>query len=203
MTMTTLFWRSGCVRGVAPGPRVLRLFAAALLLLGAQGAWAQPELKPIAALQVPRYLGVWHEVAKFPNWFQRQCVSDTSAQYSLGADGQLQVLNQCRQRHGEMLQAQGLARQIGGATSAKLEVRFAPAWLSFLPFVWGDYWVVDLDEDYSLAAVSEPRREYLWILSRTPVVEPARYAALLARLRAMGLDLSRLETTAHTHTQGR
>ena len=74
-------------------------------------------------------------------------------------------------------------------------MRFAPAWLSFLPFVWGDYWVVDLDESYQLAAVSEPSREYLWILSREPVVESAKYAALLSRLKAMGLDINKLEKT--------
>lgn len=177
----------------------------AVLFLWATSLWAQspPALQTIASLDVPRYLGVWHEIAKFPNWFQKKCASDTSAQYSLGADGQLQVLNQCRLQNGEMERAQGQARQIGGPSSAKLEVRFAPAWLSFLPFVWGDYWVVDLDEGYTLAAVSEPRREYLWILSRSPVVDEARYAALLERLRAKGLDVSRLEKTVHQRPEGR
>jgi apolipoprotein D and lipocalin family protein len=74
-------------------------------------------------------------------------------------------------------------------------VRFAPAWLSFLPFVWGDYWIVDLDGAYELAAVSEPEREYLWILSRSTVVNETRYAALLGRLTAMGLDVGKLEKT--------
>ena len=94
-----------------------------------------------------------------------------------------------------MTQAIGEARQIGSADSPRLKVRFAPEWLSFLPFVWGDYWVVDLDDAYPLVAVSEPDREYLWILSRTPTVEPARYAALLERLAAMGLDVAKLDKT--------
>jgi apolipoprotein D and lipocalin family protein len=64
-----------------------------------------------------------------------------------------------------------------------------------LPFVWGDYWVIDLDERYELVAISEPKRQYLWILSRTPQVDEARYAALLARLQAMGLDVGKLEKT--------
>jgi apolipoprotein D and lipocalin family protein len=69
-------------------------------------------------------------------------------------------------------------------------VRFAPGWLSFLPMVWGDYWVIDLDPDYQLAAVSEPKREYLWILSRTPTVPRQAYAALLDRLARQGFDLA-------------
>ena len=92
--------------------------------------------------------------------------------------------------------AEGVARQVGSATSPRLKVRFAPAFLSFLPMVWGDYWVIDLDRDYQLSAVSEPKREYLWILSRTPQVDAAAYEALLARLRAQGLDTSRLVRTS-------
>jgi apolipoprotein D and lipocalin family protein len=62
-------------------------------------------------------------------------------------------------------------------------------------FVWGDYWVIDLDEAYQLVAVSEPKREYLWVLSRTPKVESAAYEALLGRLKTQGFDLSWLEIT--------
>ena len=88
-----------------------------------------------------------------------------------------------------------VGRQVGGADSARLKVSFAPAWLSFIPAVWGDYWVVDLDPEYSLVAVSEPKREYLWVLSRTPQVDAARYTALLARLEGLGFDVSKLVTT--------
>jgi apolipoprotein D and lipocalin family protein len=158
-------------------------------------ASAPAPLPTIATLDVPRYMGRWYEIAKFPNWFQRKCVADTSANYQLLADGSVEVLNQCRQKNGEMQQALGAARQIGPATSPKLQVRFAPSWLSVLPFVWGNYWVIDLDERYELVAISEPKREYLWVLSRSPQVEPARYQALLSRLKALGLDTDKLEVT--------
>ena len=158
-------------------------------------ASTQAPLPTIAALDVPRYMGRWYEIAKFPNWFQRKCVADTSANYQLLADGSVEVLNQCRQKNGEMQQALGAARQIGPATSPKLQVRFAPAWLSVLPFVWGNYWVIDLDDRYELVAISEPKREYLWVRSRSPQVEPARYQALLGRLKALGLDTDKLEVT--------
>ena len=95
--------------------------------------------------------------------------------------------------YGEMAVAVGAARQVGDTHSPRLEVRFAPAWLSFIPAVWGDYWVIDLDPTYQLGAVSEPKREYLWVLSRTAKVEPAAYDALLARLASKGFDLKRLE----------
>jgi apolipoprotein D and lipocalin family protein len=107
----------------------------------------------------------------------------------------VQVLNSCVTADGSTIDALGLAKQVGPATSAKLQVRFAPAWLSWLPMVWGDYWVIDLDADYQLAAVSDAKREYLWVLSRTPRVKPEHYNALLERIQAQGFDVQRLETT--------
>ncbi|MBC7608528.1 MAG: lipocalin family protein, partial [Polaromonas sp.] len=144
---------------------------------------------------VPRYLGTWFEIAKFPNWFQKKCVSDTRASYSLQADGKVRVLNRCVTKDGEVSEALGEARQIGDATSPKLEVRFAPAWLSFIPLVWGNYWVIDLDPDYQLVAVGEPKREYLWVLSRTPEFNAKAYDELLARLEKKGFDMGKLERT--------
>jgi apolipoprotein D and lipocalin family protein len=152
-------------------------------------------LTTVVTLDVPRYMGTWFEIAKVPNWFQKKCVADTRADYLLQAGGSVQVTNRCRRENGDMEQAIGEARQMGPATSPKLQVRFAPAWLSLLPFVWGDYWVIDLDADYQLVAVSEPKREYLWVLSRTPTVSAEAYQALLLRLQAQGFDLKRLERT--------
>lgn len=153
-------------------------------------------LQTIARLDVARYMGTWYEIAKYPNRFQRQCAADTQALYRQREDGQLDVINRCRQANGEMTEAIGRARQLGAADSPRLQVRFAPAWLSWLPMVWGDYWVIDLDPAYQLVAVSEPKREYLWILSRTPRVDAAAYQALLGRLQLQGFDPSKLEPTA-------
>ncbi len=178
--------------------------ALALATLSPLSSWAQggpanapsAPLKTIERLDVGRYLGTWYEIAKYPNRFQAKCVADTQAQYRQRDDGQLDVVNRCRQANGEMTEAVGRARPVGADGTPRLEVRFAPAWLSWLPMVWGDYWVIDLDPAYRLAAVSEPKREFLWVLSRTPTVDAATYQALLGRLQAQGFDLSKLEKTA-------
>ncbi len=170
-----------------------------MICLGSVQANAQQAdqtVKTIATLDVPRYLGTWYEIAKFPNWFQKKCVSNAKAVYSPKPDGNLQVLNSCKTASGETSEAEGLARQIGAKDSPKLEVRFAPEWLSFLPMVWGDYWVIDLDAQYQVAAVSDPRREYLWVLSRTPQLDPKVYADLLQRLKQQQFDIQKLELTS-------
>nr|WP_315261228.1 lipocalin family protein [uncultured Limnohabitans sp.] len=156
---------------------------------------ALPAVTTIAALDVPRYMGTWYEIAKFPNRFQAKCVANTRARYLAQTDGSVQVLNSCATADGSTIDALGKAIQVGAASSPKLQVRFAPAWLSWLPQVWGDYWVIDLDADYQLAAVSDSKREYLWVLSRTPQVDPKTYAALINRLKAQYFEVHKLERT--------
>lgn len=156
---------------------------------------ALPAVTTIASLDVPRYMGTWYEIAKFPNRFQAKCVANTRARYLAQTDGSVQVLNSCTTADGSTIDALGKAIQVGATTSPKLQVRFAPAWLSWLPMVWGDYWVIDLDADYQLAAVSDAKREYLWVLSRTPQANAKAYDALLDRLKAQHFDVKNLEPT--------
>ncbi|WP_298600752.1 lipocalin family protein [Zoogloea sp.] len=170
------------------------------LCLGAPHALADvpPTPQPLAsvdALDVQRYMGKWYEISHYPNWFQKKCQGASRAEYALKDNGEVQVVNRCRLENGETNVASAVGRQVGGPNSARLKVSFAPAWLSFIPAVWGDYWVVDIDPDYSLVAVSEPKREYLWVLSRTPQVDADRYTALLARLEGQGFDVSKLIAT--------
>ncbi len=156
---------------------------------------APPE--PIERLDLQRYLGTWHEIAKYPNRFQEQCVSDTTATYARSDEGRIEVVNRCRTASGEYDEAHGVARLVGESGSPKLKVRFAPAWLSWLPMVWGDYWVIDLDEAYTLVAISEPSKEYLWILAREPHVAGERVEALVARLAQRGFDPARIVRSPH------
>jgi apolipoprotein D and lipocalin family protein len=157
----------------------------------------QPSPRPVQAVDsvdFTRYVGRWYEIAKFPNRFQHQCRAETTADYTLRPDGTLQVVNQCRTAAGDTSRAAGTARlaKRSGPTS-KLKVRFAPGVLAFLPFVWGDYWILDLDPAYRVVLVGNPGRDYLWVLSRTPQLDDSTYARLRLAAAAQGFDTTRLE----------
>jgi apolipoprotein D and lipocalin family protein len=160
---------------------------------------AQQPLRVVESVDLTRYAGKWYEVARLPNKFQRKCVSDVVAHYTLRPDSRINVLNQCRRADGKVDQAPGIARKAGnGSNNAVLEVRFAPAILSFLPAVWGDYWIIGLGPDYSWAVVGTPSREYLWILSRTPKMSTSAYEQSIEIAKGNGFDTGKLVTTAHT-----
>lgn len=176
--------------------------AVAYALLPMNTALAESNVdKPLKAVQsfdLVRYQGTWYEVSKFPNHFQKKCVGgNTRAEYTLLPGEQIQVVNRCKLADGSMNEGRAIGRKATTDGSAKLEVNFAPSWLSVLPFVWGNYWVVELDKDYQLAAISEPNREYLWVLSRTKTVNPVAYSELLSRLKDKGFDTTKLELTTH------
>ena len=151
------------------------------------------ELDTVAGFEVERYLGRWYQIAHLPNRFQAVCARATVADYALREDGRIAVTNRCLNAAGGEERASGVARrQRGHDDPARLEVRFAPAWLSFLPFVWGDYWVMEVTADYSAALVGTPNREYLWILAREATLDRATYARFVDRARATGFPVTEL-----------
>jgi apolipoprotein D and lipocalin family protein len=176
--------------------------ASALVLTAPAGvavvARQQTAVTTVASVDLDRYAGTWFEIARFPNRFQDRCVSDVRATYVRRSDGRIDVLNRCRDRDGDTTEAKGVARIADGQSNARLEVRFAPRWLSWLPMVWGDYWIIGLADDYSWATVGSPDRDYAWILSRTPQLSAAEYERAVAAARANGFDTTRLQRTSHT-----
>jgi apolipoprotein D and lipocalin family protein len=148
-----------------------------------------PELKTVPHVDLARYVGNWYDIASFPQRFQRGCTG-TTATYTLRDDGEIDLVNRCRKGSlsGEEDSAKGRARVVDPSTNAKLEVSFFP------PF-WGEYWIIDLANDYSYAVVGHPSRDYLWILSRSPTIDGAVYDAILTRLRAQGYEVGRLIRT--------
>ena len=199
----TTHHRCNCGNSTAENPMVnnTTLFIL-LVLLAAVGKAQDNSVKPLTVVpevDLKRYMGTWYEVARIPFSFQKQCVGDVTATYTLLDDGDILVVNRCRTENGEFSEAKGRAKLADkDGPNTKLKVRFAPAILSFLPFVWGDYWIIVLAPDYSYAAVGGPDRKYLWILSRTPALDETTFQGILQQVRDNGYDLSSLIRTKNT-----
>ena len=152
---------------------------------------ASMPMQVIPSVDLTRYAGKWYEIARLPNWFQRNCASGTTASYTLRPDGTVTVVNECRKADGKQISVTGRARVADkSGSNSKLKVTF------FWPFS-GNYWIIDLDPDYRWAVVGEPGRDYLWILSREPVLGPAVFDQVVSRAKQQGYDVSRLIKTAH------
>lgn len=151
--------------------------------------------QPVPQLDLERYDGKWHEIAHLPMFFQRKCVDSITATYTPLPDGKLEVLNACRTREGTFDESQGVARPVAGKPGA-LQVRFAPDWLGWLPMVWADYWVVEVDPDYQWAVVGGPSQKYLWVLSRSSSMDRALFEQIRQRAAQRGYPVERLVMAA-------
>nr|WP_303683778.1 lipocalin family protein [Brevundimonas naejangsanensis] len=166
------------------------LSACATLQRGPVGNPAVPQ--PAKAVDLNRYAGLWYEIGRYENGFERGCEAVT-AEYGLRDDGLVSVLNTCRQGavDGPVKTAQGRAKVTPGSDNAKLKVSF------FGPFYLGDYWVLDRADDYSWSIVGEPSGRYLWLLSRNPQPDQATRSAIMERTKALGYDLSLVRDVRH------
>lgn len=172
---------------------MLRPLLFLLLVLAGCASAPQDPPRTVSAVDLPRYAGLWHEVSRFPNWFQdgsRVSCTDVTAAYAPRPDGRIGVVNRCRNAvaDGAERSVEGRAYAVEGSGGARLRVSF------FWPF-YGNYWVLGLSSDYRWALVGDPRREYLWILARDPAMPPADYAAALDIARREGFDTARLRPT--------
>jgi len=154
--------------------------------LAGMSRMAKDPPRTVASVDLDRYIGLWYEISKIPNPFQKQCAAGTTAEYSLQEDGRIQVVNKCFKSDGSLKEVTGVARIADSQTNARLEVSFVRI-LGRNRF-WGDYWIIELDDDYQWVIIGHPKHKYGWILSRTPEISFELRQQLNERLISQGYD---------------
>jgi apolipoprotein D and lipocalin family protein len=162
------------------------LFLFFVMCAASKGEAAVDPPMTVSFVDLNRYIGLWYEIAKIPNSFQKQCAAGTTAEYSLLEDGRISVINRCYKSDGSLEEAEGVARVRDSQSNAKLQVSFVRI-LGRNRF-WGDYWILGLDENYRWAIVGHPKRRYGWILSRTPELIPEVRQQIDSLLESQGYD---------------
>lgn len=179
----------------------IRLIAIAVLscacFVGAARADDIDALPTVQDVNLARYAGRWYEISRLPMWFERNCIGNITATYTQRADGRVDVLNRCKTQNA-LISAQGIAEVPDPARPGELRVRFAPDWLAWIPVVWGDYWIIELDPDYRWVLVGAPSRNYLWILSRTPSLDQATVDRLKHKAATLYFDVGPMIDVVNT-----
>jgi len=164
-------------------------FLALLFVLSSQAAKDPPAT--VEKVDLDRYLGLWHEIARLPMFAQRGCTHST-ANYSLRDDGDIRVENRCvRIKNGESKEIAKIARGWvdDSFSTAKLKIRFV--W--WLPRIAdARYWILKLDEDYKIALVGTPDYKYLWVLAREKTLSESVLSEWISFGRSLGYDTSKM-----------
>lgn len=150
-----------------------------------------PTLPVARYVDLTKYAGDWYEIARMPARFEKECYA-SKAHYTLNEDGTVNVLNTCHKKgvQGKVKKATAKAYVVDPVSNAKLKVQF------FWPFS-GDYWIMEVGDQYEYALVGEPSRKYLWVLSRTPQLDNTILDSLLDKAKKQGFDISKLIHTKH------
>jgi len=143
-------------------------------------ATKDPQLNTVKKIDIKKYLGTWYEIARYEHFFEKDC-KNVTATYSLKENNEIKVINKCTN-----INTNKIKEAIGSAystneTNSKLKVSF------FWPF-YGDYWILDIDENYTYAIIGEPSRKYFWILSREKELDSNLKKEILNKLPSYGYD---------------
>ncbi|MGE5402053.1 MAG: lipocalin family protein [Ignavibacteriales bacterium] len=172
---------------------IFSIFILITIAITVPGQDMSKEPETVKLVDLKRYAGLWYEIAKIPNRFQKDCVKGTTAEYKLRDDGKITVINSCTEQDGSRKSTEGVAKVVDPATNSKLEVSFFSI-LGIRPF-WGDYWIIGLDDNYEFAVIGDPKRKYGWILSRTPRLPEEKLKTALEILKQRGYNPENFEFT--------
>ena len=166
-------------------PIKLLNLVATLSLVGC--AQVGPSIRPVAEIDLPRYMGRWYVIASIPTFFERGGHNPVET-YRLNPDGT--VCTWFRLRPGSFDAPVKLIHSsvsvVSGSDTGEWRVRF-------FGFLMTQYLVGWLNPDYSQVMVVRDARDYLWYMARTPEVADADYRAMLGRATAWGYDIAKIE----------
>jgi apolipoprotein D and lipocalin family protein len=162
----------------------------AVLLLASLALAGDPPLAVVPGFDPNKLAGTWYEIATIPTFFTRGCTAGVS-RYTPVEPGRFEVRTTCHEGSpsGPLNESDGTLRVEDPADPAKLAI-------NYVPFIWGAYWVLELDERDGTLVVGHPSRDYLWVYARQPAMDPTRYEAILTSLEAVGYDRADIRVTA-------
>jgi apolipoprotein D and lipocalin family protein len=184
----------------ALGPQAVTAISALVAAVVARNA--KKALASAAHVDLDRFVGSWFEIARLPCRQDKDCLSDARVTYARTDHG-LRLLSLCRRENGSIRRSTGRAKLADDATQARFKISYSHSALDALPFVWSDYTIIDVADDYSTAILGAADRKHLWFLSRQPTVANAAHQDFMNKARAQGFDTSALVYTRHTSASTR
>ena len=165
--------------------KVRLLLVLSILLLSA--CTSHTPMKTVDYVDIPKFMGKWYVIANIPTFIEKGAhnaieqytldddgtIATTFTYYDGGFDGELKTM-----------------RPRGFIKDSQTNALWG------MQFIWpikADYRIVFLDEDYQNTVIARKQRDYVWIMSRKPLMDDAAYDKLKTFIQSLGYDIAKLE----------
>ena len=175
------------IRPVHPSFRHGVALMALSILAGCAGTGSREPINTVDYVDLPRFMGDWYVIANIPTFVEKGAHNAVES-YRLDDDGTIDTTFTFREDSFDGKQKTYNPRGFVYDTESNA--------IWGMQFVWpfkGDYRIVYLDEEYTQTAIGRNKRDYVWIMARTPSIPDADYRRIVAYLGEQGYDTSRIE----------
>lgn len=168
------------------GRNAITITIVTAVLLGACAA-KQPEMQTVDYVDIERFMGDWYVIANIPTFLEKGAHNAIES-YELDADGTIATTFTYRKGGFDGKQKAYNPRGFIRDTDSNA--------LWGMRFIWpfkGDYRIVYLDEDYTQTVIGRQKRDYVWIMARTPEISDEDYTRLVTFVETIGYDVAKIQ----------
>lgn len=156
------------------------------LLLGACQTMNHQPIKTVDYVDLNKFMGDWYVIAHVPTLIDDDAYNAVES-YALNEDGSIATTFRFR----------------AGSFDGKLKTYHPTGYVSDtqsnsvwgMQFIWpikADYRIMSLSDDYSLVIVARNKRDYVWIMARSPKISEQAYQDCLAKIKQQGYSLDKI-----------
>jgi apolipoprotein D and lipocalin family protein len=153
-----------------------------------------PPIQTVPQVDLPRFMGKWYVIAAIPTFIEKDPYHPIE-QYQKNADGSIATTFSFHQGGFDgplkVYQPTGYVVPDSGNAAWKMQ------------FIWpfkSEYLIAYLSDDYQHTIIARNKRDYVWLMSRSPDIDAQTYGELVSKIEGMGYDISKLRVFPHQHT---
>ena len=169
-------------------------FPALCAVLGGCAHGAEP-IKPVPHVDAQRFMGSWYVIASIPTFLERNAYNAVES-YELLPDGRIQTTFRYRSKSFE-----GKVKTMHPIGTIRPNSGNAVWCMQFIWPIKAEYIVADLDDTYSETVIARNKRDYVWIMARTPTIPDSDYDRLVNRVKELGYRTDKLRKVPQRWTE--
>jgi len=145
-----------------------------------------PSITPAPQVDIARFMGDWYVIAHIPTFPEKNAFNAVES-YAQRPDGRIQT--DFRYRDGSFEAPVKTLHPVG---TVRPDTGNAVWGMQFIWPIQAEYVIADVSADYQSTIVARSKRDYVWLMARTPELTPESYAQALRKIEALGYDLAKL-----------